>query len=103
LNQCKGKGEERVNEHIKVLQEVYQEIYQDTLQSIAVDKGKEKEKIVQDKKVFLYKLYTISLEPSRLTILEPILLKEEIDNLEQALKNIKISNKDYTIPLSSSL
>jgi len=27
LDQCKNKGEERVDEYIKVLQEVYQEIY----------------------------------------------------------------------------
>jgi len=36
--------------------------------------------------VFLYKLYTISSEPSRLPNPELILLKEEINNLEKALK-----------------
>ena len=42
LDQCKDKGEERVDKHIKVLQEAYQETYQDTLQLIVVDKWKQK-------------------------------------------------------------
>ena len=42
LDQCKDKGEERVDKHIKVLQEAYQETYQDALQLIVVDKWKQK-------------------------------------------------------------
>jgi len=38
LDQCKDKEEERVDKHIKVLQEAYQETYQDVLQLIVVDK-----------------------------------------------------------------
>jgi len=49
--------------------------------------NKEKQKgVIQDKKVLLYKLYTILLEHSRPITLEPILLKEEVNNLEKVLK-----------------
>ena len=61
LDQCKDKEEERVDKHIKVLQEAYQETYQDVLQLIVVDKWKQKKEVVQNKEVFLYKLYAISL------------------------------------------
>jgi len=52
-------------------------VYQDTPQPIVINK----EEVVQDKEVFLYKLYAISLETSRPTTSEPILLKEEFNNL----------------------
>jgi len=50
---------------------------------------KTKKEVVQNKEVFLYKLYAISLEPSRPTTLKPILLKEEINNLEKLLKTLQ--------------
>ena len=53
---------------------------------MVVNKEKQKEGVVQDEEVFLYKPYAISLESSRPTILKPILLLEEFDNLERALK-----------------
>jgi len=43
--------------------------------------------------VFLYKPYAISLEPSRPTTSESILLKEEIDNLGKALKTLQSPTK----------
>ena len=46
--------------------------------------------------MFLYKLYDISLEPSRPTTLESFLLKEEVNNLEKTLKILQSSTK--TIP-----
>ena len=49
---------------------------------------KQKKEVVQNKEVFLYKLYAISLKPSRLTTLKLILLKEEINNLEKLLKTL---------------
>ena len=49
---------------------------------------KEKEEVVQDKEVFLYILYAILLELSKLTTLALILLKE-IDNLERVLKTLQ--------------
>ena len=57
---------------------------------MSVDKGKQKEGVIQDEEVFLHKTYVLSLEPSRLLTLEPILLKEEVDNLEKALKNYNL-------------
>jgi len=63
---------------------VYQETYQDTPQPMVVDK--EKEEVIQDKEVFLYKPYTISSEPNRPTIPKSILLKEQVNNLEKVLK-----------------
>lgn len=64
---------------------MYQGIYQDTLQPMIINKEKG---VVQDKKVFLYKLYAISSEPSRLTP-KLILLKEKVDNLEKTLKKLQ--------------
>jgi len=40
LDWCKGKGEEKVDEHIKDLWEVYQETYQNTQQPIIINKEK---------------------------------------------------------------
>jgi len=40
-----------------------------------LDQYKDKKGVVQDKEVFLYKLYAILSETSRPTTLEPILLK----------------------------
>jgi len=46
LDQCKGKGNEQVEEHIKMMQEVYQESYQNTLQLMVIDKGKQREGVI---------------------------------------------------------
>ena len=51
---------------------------------MVVNKGKQKEEVIQDKEVFLYKPYTMSLELSRPTTPEP---KEEVNNLEKVLAN----------------
>ena len=53
LDQYKGKGEERVSKHIRILQKAYQETYHNTPQPIVIDKEKQKEGVVQDKEVFL--------------------------------------------------
>jgi len=96
LDQCKGKRVEIVNEHIKILQEAYQEAYQEI--NIVQDKEKQKEEVIQDKEVFLYKLYSISLssEASRLPISEPILIKEKVNNFKKELKILQFLTK--TIP-----
>jgi len=66
---------------------------------MVVDKEKQKE-VIQDEKVLLYKLYTISLKPSRPTTPEPILLQKEIDNLEKALKTLQSLTKTISfLPL----
>jgi len=46
LDQCRGKENKWVDEHIKVLQEVYQKMYQATLQPMVVNKGKQKEEVI---------------------------------------------------------
>ena len=53
---------------------------------MVINQRKQKESVVQDKKVFLYKLYDILSEPSRLKISEPIFIQEKVKNLEKALK-----------------
>jgi len=60
---------------------------------MVIEKEKQKDKVIQDKEVFLYKLYAISSEPSRLPTLEPILLKEEVDLLEKILKILQSLTK----------
>ena len=52
---------------------------------MVIDKEKQKEE------VFLYKPYTISSEPRRPTIPKPILLKEQVNNLEKVLKTLQSS------------
>jgi len=52
------------------------------------DKGKQKESIVQDRKMFLYKPYTISSESSRLKTPGLIFIQKEVDSLEKALKTL---------------
>jgi len=75
-----------MEEHIKMIQEAYQETYQEVPQPMNIDKGKQKEGITQDKEVFLYKLYNISLESSKQKTSELIFIQEEVDNLEKALQ-----------------
>jgi len=71
---------------------VYQETYQDTPQPMVVDKGKQKEEVIQDKEMFLYKLYTISSEPNRPTTPKHILLKEQVNNLENVIGRLNTNN-----------
>ena len=57
-------------------------------QPMNIDKGKQKEDIMQDEEVLLYKLYNISLEDSWLKTLEPMFIQEEFNNLNKALKTL---------------
>jgi len=52
-----------------------------------MDKEKQKEGVVQDKEIFLYKPYDISSKASILLILESSLIQEEINNLENVTIN----------------
>jgi len=54
-----------VDNYIKEIQNTYQDIYQDIEQLIIVEKEKQKKDRIQDKEVFLYKPYDISLKSSR--------------------------------------
>jgi len=69
-----------------MIQEAYQDIYKEAPQPMDIDKGKQKESVVQDEEVFLYKLYNVSSKPSRPKTSELIFIQEEVDNLENALK-----------------
>jgi len=60
---------------------------------MVIDKGKQKEEVIQDEEVLLYKSYTILLEPSRPTTSESILLQKKIDNLEKILKMVQSPTK----------
>jgi len=51
-----------------------------------INKEKQKEGIVQDEEVFLYKPYNISSESSKQEIPEPIFIQDKINNLEKALQ-----------------
>ena len=62
-------------------------------QTINIDKEKQKEGIVQDKEVLLYKLYNIFSEDSWPKILEPILIQEEANNLDKILKIFQVPMK----------
>ena len=59
LDKCKGKGKAYAKEHIKEIQDIYKQEDQRVKQPMTVDKGKQWENQVQDKEVFLYKLYKL--------------------------------------------
>ena len=67
-----------------------------------IDKEKQKEDIVQDEEVLLYKPYNISpssLSSSKTLSPDGQILQDKINNLEKALKTLQSSVK--TIPLTS--
>ena len=72
LDYYKGKGREAVDQHIQTLQNVYQDLYWDILQPMFINKGKQKEDIIQDEEVLLYKPYDISSLSSSKTPLPDI-------------------------------
>jgi len=83
LDLYKRKSVEMVNKNIKILQE----IYQDNSQPLLIDKVKQKECVIEDKKVFLYKLYNRLLsELSGTLSSDTEMLQAKINNLEKALK-----------------
>ena len=54
-------------------------------QPIIVDKEKQKEGVVQNEEIFLYKLYTILLETSKSKTPKLVFIQDEINNLEKIL------------------
>ena len=71
-----------------MIQDIYQEFYHSSPQSIIMDKWKQKKGVIQDKEVFLYKLYTILSKPKRLKTSIPVFITDKINNLEMILKLI---------------
>ena len=51
-----------------------------------IDKGKQKEGVIQDEDILLYKPYNISSKESWPNILELMFIQKEVNNLEKALK-----------------
>ena len=99
MDHCRGKRDEQVKEHIKIIQEVYQESYYNTSQSMIINKKKQKEGVVQNKEIFLDKLYVIWAKSSKLKTPELIFIQEEVHNLEKMLKILQSPVK--TIPFLS--
>jgi len=64
----------------------FDKLPQKIYQPMDINKGKQKEDIVQDEEVFLYKLYNISSKESQPKIPELIFIQEKINNLEKTLK-----------------
>ena len=58
-----------------------------------INKGKQEEGVIQDKKVFLYKPYNISSEEILQKTPEPIFIQEEVNNLEKILKILQLPVK----------
>ena len=61
-----------------------------------INKEKQKEGLVQDEEVFLYKPYNILSESDKQKTPGPVFIQEEINNLEKALKILQSPTK--TIP-----
>ena len=51
-----------------------------------VNKEKQKEDKIQDKEVFLHKLYDISSKSSKLKTLEHTFIQDEVNNLEKYME-----------------
>ena len=64
----------------------FDKLPQKIYQPMDINKEKQKEDIVQDEEVFLYKLYNISSKESQPKIPELIFIQEKINNLEKTLK-----------------
>jgi len=64
LERCKGKGDKQIEAYIKEIQEAYQEESQETHQTMDIDKEKQKEGVIQDEDILLYKPYNISSKES---------------------------------------
>jgi len=76
-------------------------MYQDAPQLIIINKEKQREDIIQDEEVFLYKLYAISLESSKPKTSELIFIQEEVYNLKKALKTLQSLTKTISFLLPS--
>ena len=89
IERCWDKGNKWVETHIKEIYEAYQELPQETHQPININKEKQKEGVVQDEEVLLYKPYNISSEDSWPKMPEPMFIQEEVNNLGKALKTFQ--------------
>ena len=87
LDRFKRKGNAYAKEHIKEIHNVYKQEDQGVKQLMIVDKEKQWENQVQDKEVFLYKLYNINL--LRPKTLELTFIQNEIENLDKYMKYIQ--------------
>jgi len=76
-------------------------MFKENFQPMDIDKGKQREGIVQDEDMLLYKLYNISSEHNQLKTSSPVFVQEEIANLEKALKTLQLPVK--TIPSTVTL
>ena len=72
--------------HIKKIQDVYKNNH---LEPMIIDKRKKKEDRVQDKEVFLYKPYDISLKSSWSKTLKLIFIQDKVNNLEKYMQFIQ--------------
>lgn len=76
-------------------------MYQDAPQLIIINKEEQREDIIQDEEVFLYKLYAISLESSKPKTPELIFIQEEVYNLKKTLKTLQSLTKTISFLLPS--
>jgi len=79
--------------HIKIIQEACQDIYYNIPQPMIVDKGKQKENRIQDKKIFLYKPYSISSELNKPKTPKPTFVQNKVNNLEKYIKFLQAQVK----------
>ena len=85
LEKYGGEKNKQVEVYIKEIQKAYQELSQETHQPMDINKEKQKEGIVQDEEMFLYKPYNISSEKSQSKMPEPIFIQEKVNNLKKIL------------------
>jgi len=66
-----------------------------------INKEKQREDVIQDEEVLLYKLYAISLESSKSKTPELIFIQEEVYNLKKVLKTLQSLKKTISFFLPS--
>jgi len=66
-----------------------------------INEGKQKEGVLQNEEVFLYKPYNISSESDKQKTPECVFIQEEIDNLLEKIEN-EIYNIEKKLQLNSS-
>ena len=78
LDSYRGKGNMHADKHIKEIQDTYKQEDQEMKKLVVNNKEKQQ---VQDKEVFLYKLYNISPYRPKLTFIQ-----DKVNNLDKYMK-----------------
>ena len=98
LDSYRGKGNMHADEHIKEIQDTYKQEDQEMKKLVVNNKEKQQ---VQDKEVFLYRLYNISPSRPKLTFIQ-----DKVNNLDKYIKymqSLVTTTLFYPLPYYKSI